>query len=80
MHKNFDKKLMKSKGVVLDNRSTKGEVQFLAVKISSLRSSVCDCQVEVCKKIRFPIRYWPLSNVEYSTSKEGCFGCRIFDI
>ena len=30
--------------------------------------------------IRFSIRYWPPSNVEYSTPEEGCFGCRIFDI
>ena len=38
MHKNFGKKLMKSEGLVLDDSSTKGEVQFLAVKNSRLRS------------------------------------------
>ena len=35
MHKNFGKKLMKSEGLVLDDRSTQGKVQFLVVKNSS---------------------------------------------
>ena len=37
-------------------------------------------ELDVCKKIRFSIRYWPPSNVEYSTSKTPFFGYRIFDI
>ena len=32
---------MESEGLVLDDRSTTGEVQFLGVKISSLRSWEC---------------------------------------
>ena len=30
--------------------------------------------------IRFSIRYWPPSNVEYSTFEAPFFGCQIFDI
>ena len=32
MHKKFDKKLMKSEGLVLENTLTTGKVQFLVVK------------------------------------------------
>ena len=46
------------------------------------RKNFWDIKIRGVQKdsIRFSIRYWPPSNVEYSTSEEGCFGCRIFDI
>ena len=44
MYKNFGKKLMKREGLVLDDRSTSGEFQFLAVKFPFALVRVCVCR------------------------------------
>ena len=69
--KNFGKKLMKNEGLVLDDRSTTGEVQFLAVKISSLRSWECALP---CIVMQWPERLLILPR------KIACNYCWTFDL